>query len=161
MSDDAMLQAIWLQQEKGLTRPGTNADWGGANFNIFNFEGPAKITAMWGHVRVACTANILVPLPTFTPTIGAAGSAICTIAVGAIWPLGTILTWSGLLAGVLAPTAAVGHGQAGVVESFDGGGINVEAGILSIVNATADATAEIDWTIMWKPVGASADVTIL
>ncbi len=155
------LKKIWLQQEKGLTRVGANADWGGANFNIFNFAGPAIITAMWGHVRIACTANILVPLPTYTPTIGAAGSAISALAVGAIWPLGTILTWDGLLASVLAPTAGVGHGQSGPVESFDGGGIFVEAGILSIVNATADATAEIDWTIMFKPIDDRANVTIL
>ncbi len=155
-------EALWLQQEKGLTRIGTNGDYTpGGNFDIFNFAGPVVLTAMWGHVRVACTANILVPLPTHTPTIGAAGSAICTVAVGAIWPLGTVLTWSGLLAGVLAPTAGVGHGQAGVVESFDGGGIILEAGVLSIVNATADATAVIDWTIMFKPVDASANVTIL
>ncbi len=165
MSDDALLKAIWNQQEKGLTRVGTNGDYTpGGNFNIFNFAGPAIITAMWGHVRVACTGALLVPLPTFTPTIGAAGTAICTIAVGAAHALGVILTWDGLLAmlaSVLAPTAGVGHGQSGPVESFDGGGILVEAGILSIVNATADATAEIDWTIMFKPVDGNANVTIL
>ncbi len=155
-------KAIYAMQEKGIARIGTNGDYTpGGNFNIFTVTGQVVVTNMWGHVRVACTGALLVPLPTHTPTIGAAGSAICTVAVGAIWPLGTVLTWSGLLAGVLAPTAGVGHGQAGVVESFDGGGIILMPGILSIVNATADATAVIDWYVTYKPVTVGSELVAL
>lgn len=161
MSDE-VIKAMRLQSEKGIVRVGTNADWDpGGNFNIFTIAGgPILLYSMFGHVRVACTGNVLVPRIDLDPTIGAA-TAICTLAVGAIWPLGTILTWSGLLAGVLAPTAAVGHGQAGVVESFDGGPIIMMPGVMLITNATADVTAEIDWYMTYKPVLETCLVTVL
>ncbi|GAJ04613.1 unnamed protein product, partial [marine sediment metagenome] len=67
----------------------------------------------------------------------------------------------GLLLGVLAPTAGLGHGQAGVVESFDGGPILMMPGVLIIVNATADATAEIDWYMRYEPILPTSLVTVL
>jgi len=163
MSLSGVIRSTYLQQQRGIVRIGTNADYTpGGNFNIFNIAGgPILVYALWGHVRVVCAANVLVPVITHTPTIGAAGSAICTLAVGAAHAVGVVLTWSGLLAGVLAPTAAVGHGQAGVVESFDGGPIIIMPGITSITNATADATAEIDWYMTYKPVLDSCVVTVL
>ena len=163
MSLASIIKSNWLAQKRGIIRLGTNADYTpGGNFNIFNVGGgPVLVYAMWGHVRVACTGATLVPLIFHTPTIGAAGSALCTVAVGAAHALGVVLTWSGLLAGVLAPTAAVGHGQAGVVESFDGGPVIVMPGITSITNATADATAEIDWYMTYEPVLPTSEVTVL
>jgi len=162
MSFSTNVKAILSQAAKGIVRVGTNADYTpGGNFNIFGITGgPILISAMWGHVRVACTGALLVPLITLNPTIGAA-SALCTVAVGAAHALGTVLTWSGLLAGVLAPTAGLGHGQAGVVESFDGGPIIVMPGVLLITNATADATAEIDWYMRYEPAVQGANVAVL
>lgn len=158
----ALIGSIWLAAQKGIVRVGTNADYTpGGNFNIFNISGgPILVNAMWGHVRVACTANVLVPRIDLDPTIGAA-SPLCALAVGAIWPLGTVLTWSGLLVGVLAPTAGLGHGQAGVVESFDGGPIILMPGVILITNATADATAEIDWYMRYEPILPTSLVTVL
>jgi len=164
MGNAAIIKQINAFQPKGVTRTGTNGDYTpGGNFNIFNVgaAGPVLLYAMWGHVRVACTGAALVPLIVHTPTVGAAGTAICTVCVGAAHALGVVLTWSGLLAGVLAPTAAVGHGQAGVVESFDGGPIILMPGIMSITNATADATAEIDWYVSYKPLASGANMTVL
>ncbi|MBA7705329.1 hypothetical protein ES703_114157 [subsurface metagenome] len=162
MSFTTDVKAILQNAAKGIARIGTNADYTpGGNFDIFQIiDGPVLISAMWGHVRVACTANVLVPLITLNPTIGAA-SPLCTLAAGLIWPLGTLLTWSGLLAGVLAPTAGLGHGQSGVVESFDGGPIIVMPGVLLITNATADATAEIDWFMRYEPGIPGARVEVL
>lgn len=162
MGLSSQVKATWLFQRRGIVRVGTNADWvAGGNFNIFNIAaGPINVYSMWGHVTVGCTGALLVPVITFTPVLGAA-SNICTLAVGAAHAAGTILTWSGLLAGVLAPTAGAGHGQAGVVESFDGGPILMMPGILSITNAPADATAVIDWYMEYQPVTGAAVVTVL
>lgn len=162
MSLSSLVKELYLRQEQGIVRVGTNADYTpGGNFNIFNIAGgPILLYSMWGHVRVACTGALLVPLITLNPTIGAATN-ICTVAVGAAHAVGVVLTWSGLLAGVLAPTAGVGHGQAGVVESFDGGPILMMPGVLLITNATADATAEIDWYMHFKPVLETSLVTVL
>lgn len=164
MSFQSVVKNASQFQERGIVRIGTNADYTpGGNFNIFNIAGgPILVTNMWGHVRVACTGALLVPLVQFDPTIGAV-SALCTLAVGAAHAIGVVLTWNGTLAGVLAPTAAVGHGQAGPasIESFVAGYIMLMPGIILIVNATADATAEIDWYMTYKPVLAESLVTVL
>jgi hypothetical protein len=164
MSFQGQVKRTYQFQEKGIVRVGTNADYTpGGNFNIFNIAGgPILVTSMWGHVRVACTGVALVPLIQFDPTIGAA-SPLCTVAVGAAHAIGVVLTWDGTLAGVLAPTAAVGHGQAGAasVESFVAGSIMLMPGVILIVNATADATAEIDWYMTYKPVLPEVNVTVL
>jgi len=162
MSFTTDVKSILQNAAKGIVRVGTNADYTpGGNFDIFQIiDGPVLISAMWGHVRVACTGAVLVPLITLNPTIGAA-SALCTVAVGAAHAVGVVLTWSGLLLGVLAPTAGLGHGQAGVVESFDGGPIIVMPGVLLITNATADATAEIDWYMRYQPAIPGARVDVL
>lgn len=157
-----IIRANWLAQKKGIVRVGTNADYTpGGNFDIFNITGgPILVYAMWGHVRVACTANVLVPLITHNPTIGAA-SAICTLAAGAAHAVGIILCWNGLLADVLAPAAAVGHAAAGIVESMDGGYMVLMPGVLLITNATADDTAEIDWYMIYQPVLGTSLVAVL
>ena len=157
------VDAIFLRQERTLRRIGTNADYTpGGNFNIFGITGgPIKITGMFGHVTVACTGALLVPLITFTPTLAGAASNLCTVAVGAAHALNVVLTWDGLLASVLAPTVGVGHGQSGAVESFDGGYIICMPGIISITNATADATGVIDWYMSFIPLSAEAAVTVL
>jgi len=162
MSLSSIVKASWLAQRKGIGRIGTNADYTpGGNFNIFNIAGgPIAVYAMWGHVRIACTGATLVPRIDLNPTIGAA-SALCALAVGAAHAVGVVLTWSGLLLGVLAPTAGLGHGQAGVVESFDGGPIVMMPGVLLITNATADATAQIDWYMIYEPVLETSLVTVL
>jgi len=163
MSFNDEVDSVFLRQEKTARRIGTNADFTpGGNFNIFRVTGgPIKITFMFGHVTIACTGAVLVPLIQFTPTLAGAASALCTVAVGAAHAQNVVLMWDGLLASVLAPTAGVGHGQSGGVESFDGGTILVMPGIISIVNATADATAVIDWYMSFIPLTAESAVTVL
>jgi hypothetical protein len=164
MSHSEEQALIYLRQERTLRRIGTNADYTpGGNFNIFTITGgPIKITGMFGHVRIACTGAALVPLITFTPTGGGAASAMCTVAVGAAHAINVVLAWDGTLAGVLAPTVGVGHGQAGPAsaQGFVAGGIMAIPGIISITNATADATAVIDWYMSFFPLTEAASVTI-
>ena len=137
------------RQEGNRVRLGTNADWvAGGNFNIFTITGgPIRITSMFGHVVVACTGALLVPVLTFTPTGGGAATNICTLAVGAIWPVNSVLTWNGLLATALVATIGVGHGATGV-ETF-AGALTFVPGVIRVTNAPADATAVIDWYISY------------
>ena len=102
---------------------------------------------MFGHVVVACTGALLVPVLTFTPTGGGAATNICTLAVGAIWPVNSVLTWNGLLATALVATIGVGHGATGV-ETF-AGALTFVPGVIRVTNAPADATAVIDWYISY------------
>ena len=167
MSLKGELLTILQNKEQTLRRIGTNADWAGAvNFNIFNIAGgPARVTGLFGHVTVACTNNILVPLLSYYPAVtGIAGiTAIAAIAAGAIWPLDTILAWDGTLLGVLAPTVGIGHGQAGAASAqcFVAGYIDMLPGVIVVVNAPVDATAVIDWYLSYKPLSPATVVTVL
>jgi hypothetical protein len=156
MSLKGEILTLLQNAEVQARRVGTNADYTpGGNFNIFSITGgPVRVTGMFGHVRVACTGNALVPLLSYYPLVTGIGSitAIATIAVGAIWPVDTILVWDGTLADVLAPSVGLGHGQAGPAstECFVAGYIDMLPGFITVVNATADATAEIDWYVSYK-----------
>jgi len=166
MSLSSITKATWTITEKGAVRVGTNADYTpGGNFNIFTIAGgPVIIREMFGHVRVACTGALLVPLLAFTPTGGGAQTAVCALAAGAAWPINTMLAWSGLVAGVLTPTATIGHSDAltAGTEGFAAGSVlKLLPGIIAITNATADATAEIDWYITYKPLSTAAIITPL
>jgi hypothetical protein len=165
MAEDTSAKAAYQVSPKGVRRVGANADWpGGAhNFNIFGiYQGCIKVTALFGHVRVGCTGALLVPVLAFTPTGGGALSNICTLAAGAIWPINTVLAWSGLLAGILTPTVGIGHGDAATAtEGFNGGYLTFVPGIISVINATADATAQIDWYIRYEPASPEAWVAPL
>ena len=138
------------RQEGNRVRLGTNADWAaGGNFNIFTITGgPIRITSMFGHVVVACTGALLVPVLTFTPTGGGAATNICTLAVGAAWPINTVLMWNGLLATALVASIGIGHGATGV-ETF-AGALTFVPGVIRVTNAPADATAVIDWYISYQ-----------
>lgn len=150
-------EILTLLQNAPVTerRIGTNADWTpGGDFDIFSITGgPVRVTGMMGHVRVGCTGAALIPLISYYPIVTGIGSitGLATLAAGAAWPLDTMLQWNGTLAGPLAPTIGLGHGQAGPasVQSFVAGYIDLLEGIIRIVNATADATAEIDWYITY------------
>lgn len=166
MSLKSEILTILQNAPQTVRRTGTNADWpGGAhNFNIFSITGgPVRVTAIIGHVRVACTANVLVPLLSYYPLVTGIGAitAIATIAVGAIWPVDTLLEWQGTLLGVLAPTVGLGHGQAssaGVPAPSWVGYIDALPGFFQIVNATADATAQIDWYCTYIKLAAASQL---
>lgn len=164
MSLKGELLTILQNKERTLVRVGTNADYTpGGDFDIFTIAGgPIAVTGLFGHVRVACTGAALVPLLSYYPAITGIGaiSAIATVAVGAAHVVDTILVWDGLLASVLAPSVGLGHGQSGPVESFDGGYIVMLPGIFLVVNATADATAEIDWYLTYKPLRDTVNVAV-
>ena len=158
---------ILQNAERTLPRTGTNADYTpGGNFNIFSITGgPVRVLGLFGHVRVACTGNALVPLLQYFPAVTGVGAvtAIAAIAVGAIWPLDTILTWDGTLLGVLAPSVGLGHGQAGPAsaEGFVASYVDMLPGTIRVLNATADATAEIDWYITYKLLTGASVVAVL
>lgn len=165
MSDDGVLKATWLRQEKGIRRVGTNADWTpGGNFNIFNIaNGCIHVERIWGHVTAVCAGAVLVPFLNFTPAGGGAASALCTLAVGAGHAVDVILTWSGIAAGILTPTAALGHSAVSgtATETWSGERMILTPGIISITNATADATAVIDWYMSFRQFDENTEVTVL
>ena len=161
MAENSASKAAVLISAKGAVRTGTNADWpGGAhNFNIFGiFGGPVRVTALFGYVRVGCTGVLLVPKLQYYPSVTGVGADtdICALAVGSAWPADTILSWVGTLLGVLAPTVGLGHSVP--LEGF-AGGLHFAPGYIRVANATADATAQIDWYMRYEPCNQVAYVT--
>lgn len=158
----ANVKTTYLRQEKTVRRIGTNADWGGEDFNIVTITGgPVRVTDIWGHVTTACTGATLVPLLEFNPAGEGATTVIAAIAAGAIWPENTILAWDGSFNGALSPTRGIGHAQATEDEGFQGAYMIFVPGTILVVNATTDATAVIDWYISWKPLTLIAKLRVV
>lgn len=162
---DVMVRNIYNSQFKTIRRTGVATDWtGGVNFNIFGiYNACILVRRIWGYVRVACANNILVPFLNFTPVGGVGASALCTLAAGAAHAANVILTWSGIAAGVLTPTAALGHSAVSgtATETWTAEWMILVPGIISITNAPVDATAVIDWYMTYTPGDPSASVTVL
>lgn len=158
---DNVINATYSFEKKSCCRVGTNADYvAGGNFNIFTIQNYCIVVhQLFGHVTAAFTGAVPTILLRFTPTAGAGISSIATVSVGAAHALGTLLTWSGLAAGVLTPLAA-GWSDAGTATNgFAGGTMNFIPGVISVTNAGgADATACIDWYIVYTPAGPGASV---
>ena len=160
---DVIIRKLFQILPQSVRRYGKATDWTGANFNIFQVLGGAiSIKRIWGVLTTACTGATLVPYLNFTPTGGGATTALCALAVGGAWPINTILTWSGVNAGVLTVNSAIGHTQASgtATETFSGNELLMVPGIIGIVNATADASAVIDWYIEFTPCDSSSVIAL-
>jgi hypothetical protein len=161
---DVIVRKIMQQISPCVRRVGKSTDWtGAANFNIFQVLGAdISIKRIWGHVTTACTGALLVPYLNFTPTGGGATTALCALAVGSAWPINTILTWSGTVAGVLTPTSVIGHSAASgtATETFSGNELLMVPGIIGVVNAPVDASAAIDWYIEFTPNESSSVIAL-
>jgi hypothetical protein len=162
---DVITRATYQYALKATRRLGQAGDWvPGGNFNIFQVvNGCVLIKRIWGHVTTACANNVLVPFLNFTPTGGGGATALCALAAGAAHAINVVLTWSGVVAGVLTPTATLGHSAASgtATETFSGSDLICVPGIISITNATTDATAVIDWYIQYWPAAPNALVIAL
>ena len=160
---DVIIRKLFQILPQSVRRYGKATDWTGANFNIFQVLGGAiSIKRIWGVLTTACTGALLVPYLNFTPTGGGATTALCALAVGGAWPINTILTWSGVNAGVLTVNSAIGHTQASgtATETFSGNELLMVPGIIGIVNATTDASAVIDWYIEFTPNESSSVIAL-
>jgi hypothetical protein len=160
---DVLVRKIMQQISPSVRRVGKSTDWTGSNFNIFQvLGGNITIKRIWGHLTTACTGATLVPYLNFTPTGGGATTALCALAVGSAWPINTILTWAGTVAGVLTPTSVIGHSAASgtATETFSGNELLMVPGIIGIVNATTDASAVIDWYIEFTPADSSSVIAL-
>ncbi len=161
---DVQTRDMFAAMRKTIRRIGSNAEWQGANFDIFNIANTCiNIHRMWAHVTTVCANNILVPFINFTPVGGVGASALCTLAAGAAHAVNVILTWSGIAAGILTPTAALAHSAVSgtATETFSGESLLLTPGVISITNGTVDATAVIDWYLDYTPGGVDCEVTPL
>lgn len=163
---DVMVREIFGYSAKCTRRIGTNADYTpGGNFNIFQIQNACVVIhEMWGHVTTACTGALLVPQINFTPAGGGGATVFCAAAAGAAHAVDVMLAWSGLVAGVLTPTATLGHSDCltAATEGFAAGvSLKVVPGIINIINATADATATIDWYVVWSPGAPNAIIVAI
>jgi len=142
---------------KGAYRPGVATDLAGA-WNIFTITGgPIIMTELWGHVTTII-ANAAVPILTFVTTLGAVAAATATIMVTLNTDApGTVYTWSGALAGVPGPAAALGMAAAGET-TMAGNYCIFVPGTLYFTNAVA-ATGIIDWYMNYIPCVPGALVT--
>jgi len=144
-----------------VRRPGTAAEWiAGADFNIFTVTGVVVVSHCFG-VCTTLIAGAIVPFLEITTVVPAATVPLCTLAVSLDTDVaGTIYGWSGLIAGVLTPSA-VGAMELAAGNTWAGGLIVLTAGVINVDNAIASTAGVIDWYITYLPMTTDGEITIL
>ncbi len=154
-----------LMQTQALTtlrRPGTVAEWtAGADFDIFTVTGIVLVSNLFG-VCTALITGAIVPLLEITTTVPVATVPLCALAASLTGDVaGSVYGWSGLLAGVLTPGAAVGMQELAATNTWTGGFLILTDGVINVENAIASTTGVIDWDITYIPMSADGAVTLL
>ncbi len=176
MGMKSTIDTVYLASEQGVRRAaraaGVGGDWSpAADFNIFTITGPVKVLGMFGHVTAVFAGANAIPLPSFTPTGGVA-NALSVVAVAAAFALNSLLVWDGsrtAASGVLRVGVGLGHNQSndsiGTAALAEGwvSPLGFVAGVISIVNAggAADATGQVDWYIMYRPIILGATIVAI
>ena len=143
-----------------VRRAGAYADisFAAAIVDLFNVSGLCAIHYMFGVCTTVIGAGLCLPRLQFTPTVGAVRVPLCTAAASiATDAAGTIYTWDGLLAGVLAPGAVLGASDA--LATWAGSFITVAAGVIDLDVAVDAVSGVIDWYVMYLPIAAGAVIT--
>jgi len=121
--------------------------------------GPVHVYALFGHVTTVIGAGLATPQLAFLPTGGGAISDLCAAAASiATVAVNVLLTWTGLLAGLLTPGVGVGHLDLTGAEGGFAAPLTMTAGTIRLINATDAVSGVIDWYIVYLPF---ADATVI
>jgi len=151
-------QAIRTVRRIGLTVDLTPASAGnGANlFNVIN--GPVLVYRIIGLITTVIGAGAAVPRLQFLS--GATLTGLCAAAASiATLGVGTLFTWTGLLAGLLTPNVGLGHLDLTAAEAGFASPITLGTGSIRLTNAVSAVSGIIDWYIAYMPLRSDGVVT--
>lgn len=149
------LDSIYLAQRKVVLRAGLALDLtpasagnGAALFTISG--GPVLVYALFGQITTVIGAGAAVPRLQFLS--GATLSGLCAAAASiATLPVSTLLTWTGLLAGLLTPGVGLGHLDLTGAEAGFSSPLTFGVGSVRLTNAVSAVSGVIDWYLAYEP----------
>lgn len=127
----------------------------GNGASLFTVTGVVEVSQLFGVITVVIGAGLAVPRLQFLNS--AAGLVALCAAAASIATLGvdTILTWTGLAAGLLTPSTVIGAGGGSAAEVFTGT-LKLSNGSVRLTNAVSAVSGKIDWYCRYIPVSDGA-----
>ncbi|MDP2729126.1 MAG: hypothetical protein Q8O55_01430 [Dehalococcoidales bacterium] len=155
---------ILSRQRKVVRRAGVTLDLtpasAGNGANLFNIlGGPVLVYALFGECTVNIGGGAAVPRLQFL-SAAATLSGLCVAATTiAAVVAGTLLTWTGLLAGLLTPAVGLAHLDLTGAEAGFNSPLTFGIGSVRLTNAVSAVSGIIDWYLAYEPCTPQSLVT--